>query len=419
MKMEQTRLWNRNFSLLAAGQVMSLFGNMVVTTVLPFHILSISGSAFLYGLAMGLPVFSLIIMTPIGGIMADRVRKHRLMLWLDISVTAIIVGYLLFSGFFAQAAPIIIVKLLAFNAIQAMYMATTAASIPFLAPPDKLATGNAVIMVINMLSMTGGMAVAGILYDRLGLLPILIGCAVCFAVTAIADLFIRIPHNKQETAGNVIQIVKGDLSAAVRFALKEKPAISACIVPVFLLELVFGSMFVIGVPVLVTVHLGMSMTHVGIALAVMMFGGVAGGIVAGALGARLTISRGLVFIIFGILLSVPMGLVFLFEVPATAAYAVIMASGAAFLFCAKVLSVAVMTYIQGETPPQMMGKILSVLMVIPFIGQSIGYPLQGRLFELFNETPWHVIFGAAVLMLVVVGVAYCKDRGRCPHPRAF
>ena|GEM_PF-6087000 len=34
-------------------------------------------------------------------------------------------------------------------------------------------------------------------------------------------------------------------------------------------ECMFGSMIMIGLPVLITVHLGMSMTHVGIALAIM------------------------------------------------------------------------------------------------------------------------------------------------------
>jgi len=401
--MEQTseKLWNKDFSLLVVGQIMSLFGNMVVTTVLPLHILNISGSAFLYGLAMGLPVISMIIMTPIGGIMADRFKKHRLMFWLDVGITAIIVGYMLIVGLFAEIVPIVIVKLLAFNAIQAFYMATTASSISLLAPPEKLTTGNAVIMVVNMLSMTGGMAVAGILYDRFGLFPILIGCAICFVVTAIADLFIRIPYTKQETTGNVTQIIKGDIAQSLRFVLKEKPTISKCIIPIFLMELIFGSMIMIGLPVLITVHLGMSMTHVGIALAIMMFGGVVGGIVAGGLGTRLNIPRGFVFVIIGILCSIPMGLVFLLDVPQMLAYVVLVIAGTVFIFAGKVLSIAIMTYIQSETPPELIGKVLSVLMVIPFIGQSIGYPLQGRLFQEFVTTPWHVVFGATVVMMVV------------------
>jgi len=367
--------------------------------------LNISGSASLYGLAMGLPVIAFIIMTPIGGIMADRLKKNRLMFWLDVSITAVIVGYMLISGLFAEVVPIVVVKLLAFNAIQSIYMATTASSISLLVPSDKLASGNAIIMVVNTLSMTGGMAVAGILYDRFGLFPILIGCAVCFIVTAIADLFIRIPYTKQETSDGVVQIVKGDLTAALQF-VKEKPVISRCIMPIFIMEFVFGSMIMIGLPVLITVHLGMSMAHVGVALAIMMFGGVVGGIAAGVLGTRLNIPRGFVFVMIGILCSVPMGLILIFDVPQMLAYAAIVAAGTVFVFVGKVFSLAVMTYIQVETPPELIGKVLSVLMIVPSIGQSIGYPLQGWLFQEFFTTPWYVIFGSTAVMMVVAVVAY-------------
>ena len=172
------------------------------------------------------------------------------------------------------------------------------------------------------------------------------------------------------------------------------------------MELVFGSMIMIGLPVLITVHLGMSMTHVGIALAIMMLGGVVGGIVAGGLGTRLNIPRGFAFVIAGILCCIPMGLVLLFDVPQMAAYTTIVAAGTVFIFAGKIFSIAIMTYIQEETPPELIGKVLSVLMVVPFIGQSIGYPLQGRLFQGFIATPWYVVFCATAVMMVIAVVAY-------------
>jgi MFS family permease len=328
------------------------------------------------------------------------------MFWLDVAITAIIVVYMMGRGLFAEAVPVVIVKLLAFNAIQAIYMATTVSSISQLAPSDKLASGNAVIMVVNMLSITGGMALAGILYDRVGLFPILVGGAVCFAVTAIVDLFIRIPYKKQDTSGGILQIVKGDLSESIRFVTKQKPLIGKCLVPIFLMEFLFGSMIMIGIPVLVTGHLDMSMTHVGIAMAIMMFGGVLGGIIAGALGTRLSISKGFVFIIIGIMFSVPMGLVLLFETQPLLSYIIVVAAGSVFAISAKIFSIAIMTYIQVETPTELIGKVLSVLMVFPFVGQSIGYPIQGRLFEQFADSPWLVIFGVTFAMIVVALYAY-------------
>ncbi|MCL2380012.1 MAG: MFS transporter [Treponema sp.] len=395
------KLWNKNFTLLVIGQSMSLFGNMVVTAVLPFHILNISESAFLYGLAMGLPVISLIIMTPIGGILADRFKKHRLMFWLDVSITVVIVGYILTSGLFAEVVYFVIVKLLAFNAIQAIYMATTAASISLIVPSDKLTSGNAVIMVVNSLSITGGAAIAGVLYDRFGLYPILIGCAVCFVITAIVDLFIRIPYKKQKTSGNIAQIIRGDLSASFRFMLKENRTIAKCVVPIFFIEFLFGSMITIGLPVLITIYLGFGMTQVGIALSIIMFGGVLGGFVAGILGKRLNISRGFLFLAIAGLFSIPMGFVFLFDLPIFTAYIVLTVAGTIFVFSAKILTIAMITFVQKETPIELIGKVLSIAMIVPFIGQSIGYPLQGMLFHRFSASPWAVIFSVVFVMIIV------------------
>lgn len=207
--------------------------------------------------------------------------------------------------------PLVIVKLLAFNAIQSVYMATAASSIPVLVPSNKLISGNAVIMVINTLSMSGGMAIAGIMYDRFGLFPILIGCAVCFTITAIADLFIRIPYKKQET-------------------------------------------------------------------------------------------------------SIAMGLVFLFDVTNMVAYIVLTAAVVAFLISAKILSIAIITFVQQETPIELIGKVMSVGMIAPFIGQAIGYPLLGLLFHQFSASPWIVIFGAvfAVIIMSVYKYRQFKNIGR-------
>ena len=408
MEQISKKLWDKNFTLLVIGQIMSLFGNMVVTTVLPFHILSISESAFMYGLAMGLPVISLLVMTPVGGIVADRFKKQRIMFWLDVSITVVIVVYMLISGLFTEVVPLVIVKLLAFNAIQSVYMATAASCIPALVAYEKLTSGNAVIMVVNTLSMSGGMAIAGIMYDRFGLYPILVGCAVCFAITAIADLFIRVPYKKQEASGNIVSIVKSDLLASVRFILKENTSIAKCIVPIFMVELLFGSMIFIGLPVLITTHLGFSMTHVGIASSIIMFGGVIGGVAAGVLGKRLNIPRGFLLLAVASMFSLAMGLVFMLDVPKMVAYVVLTTAGVAFLIAAKMLSIALITFVQQETPTELIGKVMSVGMIAPFIGQAIGYPLMGGLFSQLSASPWIVVFGAAFAIIIMSVYKYLQ-----------
>jgi MFS family permease len=246
-----------------------------------------------------------------------------------------------------------------------------------------------------------GMAVAGLLYGRFGLFPILAVSAVCFAVTAVMDLFIRIPYKQQSASGSVVQIIKSDISQSARFTFKEKPILAKCAFIVFLLNAFGSSLLIVGSPVLITQHLGMGMEAVGISQSIMMLGGLIGGIAAGALGARLTMSNAFLFLAVGSISIMPMGLVFLFDTPPFMAYITITAVSAFLLCTSQLFGIATITFIQGLTPTELIGKVLSLIMVLPFLASAAGQLLYGALFEMFAARPWIVIFATALLCALI------------------
>jgi len=396
-----TKLWNRDFSLLVFGHIVSLFGNMILSFALPLYVLDISGSPALYGIMLGVPYISLLVISPVGGIIADRLRKQRIMFWLDASTTALIVLYMIVSGMISLVIPIIVVKLLALNAIQGMYMPTVQSSVPLLIPSAKLTKGNAVVGVVNSLSTLIGVGVAGVVYGSFGLRPILIVSAICFAFKAVMDLFIRIPFKKQEAIGGVLSIVKNDLSLSFRYATKEKPVLAKSVILVFLLVLLLISILLVGVPVLINQHLDMGMEFVGISQSFMMVGGLSGGIIAGALGEKLNIPKALVLIAIGSVFIASMGVVFFIKTPMMIAYIVLTAASALVYLTVQVFNIAAITFLQKETPSELIGKILSMMMVIPFLAQAIGQVLYGALFEKLASMPWTIIFATAALVAII------------------
>ena len=396
-----TKLWNRDFSLLIFGQIISLFGNMILSFALPLYVLDISGSPALFGIVSGVPYISLLLLSPIGGIIADRLRKQRIMFWLDAATTVLIVLYMIASGLTASVIPIIIVKLFALNAIQGMYVPTIQASVPVLIPTDKLTSGNAVVGVVNSLSSMIGIAVAGFVYGRYGLTPILVASAICFAITAFMDLLIRIPYKKQDSSGGVLSIVKSDISQSVRYATKEKPVLARSVVIVFLIVFLLASVIMVGQPVLVNQHLGMGMEYVGISQSLMMIGGLLGGIIAGAWGDRLNIQKSLIVIAIGSIFIVSMGLVFLIETPQIVAYITLTAACALVFLTVQVFNIAAITFVQKNTPTELIGKVMSMMMVLPFLAQALGQVLYGALFEEFEAMPWVIIFATALLVAII------------------
>jgi len=395
------KLWRRDFTLLICGQIVSIFGNMVLSFTLPLYILDISGSATLFGLVGGVPYISLIIVTPIGGILADRLRKQRIMFWLDASTTVLIAAYMVMSGLIASVVPLVIVKLLALNAIQGVYIPAVQTSVPALVPLDKLTSGNAAVGVVNSLSAMAGMAIAGVLYGRYGLTPILVVSAICFAITAVMDLLIRIPFKKQSATGTLAQIVKSDISQSVRFATREKPALAKGAVVFFFLVMLLTSVLWVGLPVLITQYLYMGMEFVGINQSVMMIGGLAGGVVAGVVGMRLTLSKALAVLAAGSLFIIPMGLVVLIYTQPVMAYAIITAAGVLVFFTMQMFQIAAITFIQTETPSALVGKVLTVIMVLPFLAQALGQVIYGALFERLVALPWSIFFVTALLSAAI------------------
>ena len=398
-----TKLWNRDFSLVVFGQVISIFGNMVLSFALPLYILSISESPALFGLVLGLPYISLLVMSPIGGIMADRLKKQRIMFWLDLTTTVIIVLYMATRGLFASAVPIVIIKLMALNAIQGMYMPAVQASVPALVPSDKLIPANSAVTIVNMLANMAAPAVAGILFGNFGLTPVLLISAVCFGITAVMDLLIRIPFKKQSSPGSIAQMVIGDLSLSFRFIVKEKPILAKSAGVMFFVSLSLTSLLFVGLPVLITQHLGMSMTMVGVNQSAMMVGGLLGGIIAGALGTRLVMRKIYLPLLAVSLFLLPMGLVFAFDAPTLVAYVTITAMGALIFVAAQICSIPMFAFIQKETPTELIGKVMSIMLILPFLANALGILLFGMLFERFAELPWIIVF-VVVLVSAVIAI---------------
>ena len=394
------KLWNRDFSLLVIGQLISIFGNQVLNFALPLHILYISGSPALFGLVLGVSFLPLIITSPIGGIMADRLKKQRIMFWLDATITFLILLYMVLSGLVTTIVPIVIVKLLALNAIQGMYMPTVQSSIPFLVPQDKLVQANSATSVVNTLSNIAAPAAAGFFLGRFGLTPILVICAICFAITSVMDLLIRIPYKRQETNETILQIVKGDTLQALRFVKKRSILIKITIMMLIIATLTTG-VIMVGIPVFITQHLGMSAEHMGIGRAISWGGALLGTAISSYLGERLTIRKVPLFTVLLGLAMLPIGLALLLDIPNFTAFVVLIASDFIFTVVILLYMIATLTYIQKITPEELIGKVMALFSALPFFSSGLGYLLFGMLFEEFYAVPWIIVFVAVVICMSV------------------
>ena len=141
----------KNFILIVVGQIISLFGNAILRFALPLYLLNETNSAILFGLVSACSFIPMILLSPVGGMIADRVNKRNIMVILDFLTAAIT---LLFTIYFDKMnlTVIILIMLTLLYGIQAAYQPAVQSSIPLLVSKENLIRGNAIINLISSLA---------------------------------------------------------------------------------------------------------------------------------------------------------------------------------------------------------------------------------------------------------------------------
>ena len=75
MKQMKAKLWNKDFTLVVIGQIISLFGNAVLRFALPLYILEQSSLPALFGQVSALAFLPLIMLSPVGGIIHLQIGR--------------------------------------------------------------------------------------------------------------------------------------------------------------------------------------------------------------------------------------------------------------------------------------------------------------------------------------------------------
>ena len=395
VKPETRQIWHKNFIMVLVGQIVSLFGNAILRFALPLYLLEISGSPTLFGTVLALSALPMIILSPIGGVVADRVNKKRIMVTLDFIGAIAIVLYMLSMEVFS-VVPATVVVMMALFGIQALMTPAVDGSIPLLISADQLVRANSVVFLVHSLSGMLGPAVGGILFAAFGIRSILVVSSIALALAAIMEMFIRIPDVKQEAAGKGLAVVFGDIAKGLRFIIKENPLIAKISIVIFFLQVTLGAFAIIGIPVMITQSLKMPESMVGIAQAIMGAGGILGGILAGVLGNKLRIQKSHLLLLAVSALFIPLGLAFLFGAHYTVIYIILVATCLVVVCMMTLVSIRLVTLIQAESPPEMLGKVMALFIMLSTLGLPFGQFIYGILFEQLATLPWLVIFIAVV-----------------------
>lgn len=142
--MKAERLFTRNFTFLILGQISSLLGNYTLKFALSMYILEQTGSASVFAAMLAVAMLPTILLSPFGGILADRANRRWIMVGLDSlsGLTVLTAGLLLPFG---SDLLVIGALLVVLSVLAAFESPTVQACIPQILSEDNLMRGNAAV----------------------------------------------------------------------------------------------------------------------------------------------------------------------------------------------------------------------------------------------------------------------------------
>lgn len=166
-----------NYRRYYAGQAISLSGTWMQMAAQAWLVLTLTGSATTLGLIVALQTLPILLLGPYGGVIADRVDKRRLMVWLQsaMGMQALVLGLLTVTGAVRIWEIGVLAMLLGLNS--AFENPARQSFMLEMVGPEHLRNAVSLNSVLVNVARTIGPAIAGLLIAT-------VGEGVCFLVNA-------------------------------------------------------------------------------------------------------------------------------------------------------------------------------------------------------------------------------------------
>ena len=404
------KLFTKNFTLLILGQLTSLFGNFILKLALSMYVLEVTGSAAIFAGILSAATIPTILLSPLGGILADRADRRNIMVALDaLTGVSVLCAALFLSE--SNAIAVISTLLIILSVLGAFETPTVQACIPTMLQGDNIMKGNAVVNQVASLSYLIAPMLGGVLYAMLGLKPVMYASVVCFFITALFECFIKLSYERIQNQGGVLQIVKQDFLSSMQYISKEQTSISKMLLLTAFSRFFVMGITIVGLPFLVRTVLGFNPKYYGAAESALAVATILGSIAAGILAEKLKIHKLSVLLATLGIFIIPAGIVFLLPVNAMIKYGVTVVSFCGMQAVISIFSIFAVSLIQQRTPNHLIGKVMAYTSTVTLCVQPIGQIVYGFLFDRFYSAVYFVLIPTGIIVCIVglSAVSFFKD----------
>ncbi|MEG1947548.1 MAG: MFS transporter, partial [Lachnospiraceae bacterium] len=154
-------------------------------------------------------------------------------------------------------------------------------------------------------------------------------------------------------------------------------------------------------PILIVETLHMSDELLGLSQGILALGGLCGGILTAIFSKKLKLSNSHVLLFLCSLSVGIMATPLLLGMKDMTSYVVITATCFIIMALATMFSVQMIATVQTETPPELVGKVIALMMSISMCAQPIGQAMYGVIFDVFQNETGLILLCVAILSALI------------------
>jgi MFS family permease len=392
----------RSFRLLAGGQFTSTIGDYCYAVALPWLVLSNRGGAILLGTVLACYGVARMVLIPVGGVLADKVGPRTIMLGADAARCVLVAGMALLAARHTASLPVLGPIAACVGAGEGLFIPASMSIMPSLLEGKQLAAGNAISTAAMQAGSLVGPALGGTLVATTHASTWAFGIdAATFAVSALTLALIPRRAANGTVSDAAAPGADGSGEVGVLTFLKRSRVLQVLLVVVIAANLAGGGESEVALPSLA--HARFGAVGYGALLACFAAGGMIGTLGAARTGGlrKPTVFASVIFVVSGVSVALT-------------PYLGGEAGAAAMLFVTGATNglgnVTVLTALQKWTPPALLGRVMSAIMLCAFGSFPLSVAVSGVLVRHVGAPLFFPIAGGVVAVAILGGLTQREFR---------
>ncbi|HKW45783.1 MAG TPA: MFS transporter, partial [Candidatus Eremiobacteraceae bacterium] len=365
---------------------------------IPLLVFHLTGSALSTGITYALEILPFALVGLVGGSLADRTDRRRLMIACDFTRFAIMATFSIEYARGALTLPTLYAGIVVISAAAAVFMGGQASSIPYLVGKARSSRAVAALVAAEQTSNFITPPIGGAIFAAAGALPALIANASTYLLSQVS--LIAVPTLGPDAPGawpGLGEILR-DIRSGFRFLVADAAMLSVTLAS-FGLNL-FGLMgFSITIPYLKTVF-GASDALVGVVYGGIAVGSVIGALIAGRFGPHLHFGKALC-IAYLVDAVIYLPVLFAHHVVTVLVFFALSSAAGSFQ------TTQIIGWRIRIVPEGMVGSVFGAVRLVALIGMVPGSIAGGYLAQLYGPRMAIIVSGVGFL-LVALYVVFSK-----------